>query len=84
MRACGLQHEPLGAHPVESHLHQGIAAHGPHAQDHPLAEGAVPLEDVKAAISADLLTSKQDTLYNDTLTQWATQANAKINEAGMN
>ena len=42
MRACGFQHEPFGAHPVESHLHQGVAAHGPHAQDHPLAEGAVP------------------------------------------
>lgn len=43
-----------------------------------VAEGAVPLADVQAAISAELLSAKQDELYNSTVAQWVTQANAKI------
>ena len=41
-------------------------------------EGATPLADVKDEISATVLTEKQDTLYNDTVAQWVTDANAKI------
>lgn len=43
-----------------------------------VAEGAVPLADVSDTLRAELLTSKQDTLYSDTVTQWVTEANAKI------
>ncbi len=42
-----------------------------------VAEGAVPLADVKDTLSAELLSDKQDTLYSDTVTQWVTEANAK-------
>lgn len=49
-----------------------------------VAEGAVPLADVQDAIRAELLTTKQDTLYTDTLAQWAAAANATINKAGLN
>ena len=45
-----------------------------------LAEGAVPLADVKDEISTALLTSKQDELFNTTLEQWVTDAHAKIYE----
>lgn len=43
-----------------------------------LAEGAVPLADIKDAVSKELLTTKQDDLFNTTLNQWVTDANAKI------
>jgi len=43
-----------------------------------LAEGVVPLADIKDAISKELLTTKQDDLFNTTLNQWVTDANAKI------
>jgi foldase protein PrsA len=43
-----------------------------------IAEGAVPLADVKDAVSAELLKTKQDDLYNTTVSQWVTDANAKI------
>ncbi|MDD3213646.1 MAG: peptidylprolyl isomerase [Eubacteriales bacterium] len=42
-----------------------------------VAEGAVALDDVKDTISADLLSSKQDDLYNSTVDGWVTDANAK-------
>ncbi len=43
-----------------------------------VTEGAVPLADVKDTISADLLTTKQDDLYNNTVSGWVTDANPKI------
>ena len=43
-----------------------------------LAEGAVPLADIKDKISASLLTTKQDDLYTTTVNQWVTDANAKV------
>lgn len=43
-----------------------------------LAEGVVPLVDIKDAISKELLTTKQNDLFNTTLNQWVTDANAKI------
>ena len=45
-----------------------------------IAEGAVPLADVKDAVQAELLATKQDDLYNAAVTQWVTEANAKIYE----
>ncbi|MCE5343218.1 MAG: peptidylprolyl isomerase [Eubacteriales bacterium] len=43
-----------------------------------ISEGAVPLADVKDTISASVLTTKQDALYTSTVSQWVTEANAKI------
>ena len=43
-----------------------------------VAEGAVALADLKDTIQADLLATKQDDLYNTTVAQWVTDANAKI------
>lgn len=43
-----------------------------------IAEGVVALDDVKDTISADLLSTKQDDLYNTTVSQWVTAANAKV------
>ena len=43
-----------------------------------LAEGAVPLADLKDTISASLLTTKQDDAYNAAVSDWVTAANAKI------
>lgn len=43
-----------------------------------IAEGAVALDAVKDTISSDLLSSKQDDLYNSTVDGWVTDANAKI------
>ena len=43
-----------------------------------LAEGAVPFSDLKDAVQKELLTTKQDDLFNTTVTQWITDANAKI------
>ena len=43
-----------------------------------LQEGAVPLADIKDKISASLLSTKQDDLYNTTVQQWVTDANAKV------
>ncbi len=43
-----------------------------------IAEGVVALDDVKDTISADLLSTKQDDLYNTTVSQWVTDANAKV------
>ncbi len=43
-----------------------------------VAEGVVALDDVKDTISADLLSTKQDDLYNTTVSQWVTDANAKV------
>ena len=43
-----------------------------------LTEGAVPLADIKDAIKASLLTTKQNDLYDTTVSQWVTEANAKI------
>lgn len=42
-----------------------------------LVEGAVPLEDVREVISAELLTAKQDEAYNDKILQWVSEADAK-------
>ena len=36
-----LQHQLLGAHAVEGHLHQRVVAQGPHAEHHALAKGPV-------------------------------------------
>jgi parvulin-like peptidyl-prolyl isomerase len=41
-----------------------------------VAEGAVPLDSVKATLSDELLSQKQDELYNATIEQWITEANA--------
>lgn len=43
-----------------------------------VTEGAVPLADIKDQIGDTLLTTKKDDLYNNTVTQWVTDANAKI------
>ena len=43
-----------------------------------IAEGAVPLDEVKDTISADLLSTKQDDLYDTTVDGWVTDANAKV------
>jgi parvulin-like peptidyl-prolyl isomerase len=43
-----------------------------------VTEGAVPLAELKDTISASLLTTKQDDLYDTTVSQWVTEANAKI------
>lgn len=43
-----------------------------------LAEGDVPLSDVKETISDEILSSKQDEQFNATLEQWVTEANAKV------
>ncbi len=42
-----------------------------------LAEGEVPLDDVKGEIQSALLTSKQDALFNSTVEEWVKAANAK-------
>lgn len=42
-----------------------------------ITEGAVPLDEVKDAVSADVLKTKQDDLYQTTLDQWIKEANAK-------
>jgi parvulin-like peptidyl-prolyl isomerase len=42
-----------------------------------VTEGAVPLDTVKDTLSAELLTQKQDDLYNTTVEQWVTEAKAK-------
>ena len=34
----GIEHQPLGAHVVKGDLHQGVAPHLLHGQDHPLSE----------------------------------------------
>ena len=49
-----------------------------------IAEGAVPLSEVKDALTAELLTAQQDELYNNTVTQWVTDANAKIYKDRLN
>ncbi|MEA4927973.1 MAG: peptidylprolyl isomerase [Candidatus Limiplasma sp.] len=43
-----------------------------------VTEGAVALEDVKDALQAELLSTKQDEVYNAAVTQWVTDAQAKI------
>lgn len=43
-----------------------------------LQEGAVPLDSVKDTISGELLTSKQDALFESTVSEWITEANAKV------
>ena len=42
-----------------------------------ITEGAVPLDEVKDTVSAEVLKTKQDDLYQTTLDQWITEANAK-------
>ena len=49
-----------------------------------MEEGAVPLEEVKDAISASLLSSKQDSLYGTTVEQWVTEAGTKIYKDRLN
>lgn len=41
-------------------------------------EGPVAYEDVKDTLQSEMLTSKQDELYNTTVEQWVSEANAKI------
>ena len=41
-------------------------------------EGATPLDTVKDTISSELLTTKQDALYQETVAGWVKEANAKI------
>ena len=43
-----------------------------------LAEGAVPLAQVEETLTQELLSSKQDTRYQETLTQWVDTADAKV------
>jgi parvulin-like peptidyl-prolyl isomerase len=42
-----------------------------------LPDGQVPLADIHDQVSAALLESKQDTLYDETISQWITDADAK-------
>lgn len=46
-------------------------------------EGPVPLDDVRETLSASLLTTKQDTVYSDTLAKWVEEANAKIDRKAL-
>jgi len=43
-----------------------------------LEAGEVELSDIHDSISDELLSEKQDTLYNETVSQWVTEANAKV------
>lgn len=43
-----------------------------------VSEGATPIAEIKDKIGEELLASKKDELYNNTVTQWVTDANAKI------
>ena len=43
-----------------------------------LAEGAVPLEEIRAVIEEEILHTKQDDVYNNILAEWVEDAGAKI------
>ena len=43
-----------------------------------LEEGQVPLEDIRGQLMEQMLTSKQDTVYDETINQWITEANPQI------
>ena len=43
-----------------------------------IPEGEIGLENVREELTADLLAAKQDTVYEETLTQWAEEADAKV------
>lgn len=43
-----------------------------------VAEAETPIEDVRETIMSSLLTTKQDTAFNEQLDAWVTEANAKI------
>lgn len=45
-----------------------------------VAEGAVDLADVQEGIKGALLATKQDQAYQDTVSKWVSEANAKINK----
>ena len=47
-------------------------------------EGPVDLADVKDGISADLLSTKQDTTYDEAVAAWIAAANAKIDKNALN
>lgn len=48
-----------------------------------VAEGPVALDDVRDELSNTTLTTKQDTVYEDTLSQWVTEANAQIDRKAL-
>ena len=43
-----------------------------------LTEGAVPLEDVRDTVYEEILTEKQDEMFDGVLNQWVEDANAKV------
>ncbi|MBN1777432.1 MAG: peptidylprolyl isomerase [Clostridiales bacterium] len=43
-----------------------------------LQAGQVPLSDIRDSVAEELLTEKQDTIYAETISQWVTEANAKV------
>ena len=45
-----------------------------------IAEGPVALEDVKDEIAAEMLSTKQDAFFNETIDQWIREANPQIHE----
>ena len=49
-----------------------------------LEDGQVPLADIHDQVQAELLTNKQDSLYDETVNQWITDANARIYENRLN
>ncbi len=44
-----------------------------------VAEGAIPLEEVRDELTAGHLTTKQETVYDQTIAQWISEANATVN-----
>lgn len=52
--------------------------------DAEVAEGATELADVSESIKNELLTSKQDALYTETVEKWVSEAGAKIDKKALN
>ena len=49
-----------------------------------VVEGPVALEEVSEALSAELLSDKQETTYDETMDQWIEAANPKIDYDALN
>lgn len=49
-----------------------------------VVEGPVALEEVTESLTAELLTTKKNTVYEETVAQWVAEANAKIDYEALN
>ena len=49
-----------------------------------IEEGPVALDTVRETIASDLLTTKQDAAYSETVSGWVSAANAKIDKKALN